>query len=434
MLVPKFLLPLWIECMSIWFGLSLSYSCSDEFDCSLGGECVDSKCVCNPEWRGEDCGILNLLPATNYKAFYRATESSWGGSVLFNTNDNKYHMFVADMAYNCTLPSWQTNCRILHSVSDSPDGPYNTVDTTIPIWSCNPTIYQVPNETTFVLYHIGFGTDHGTPINCTSNYTDIDLNSIANKTAIARSRISDRNFDFNYDYKYHNKIGMKRNTNGNKKVINGKKLQESISDTTYTAPNMAVSDDLNGVFTEYNSVDGDYAFNNPGAYFDINGSVLLIYKVACENWNSTNFCRQFAVATSNSYKGPFNTIRDNIYVYGEDPYVWKDLNNNYHILFQGGNYGGGLPSYVGHWHTAYSKNGIDWKVANLTEAFNQTIELTNGSYVTVGRRERCQLLFDSDGQPTHLFNGVTLGSNDADEFSYTCVQPINTAQYIQQLY
>ena len=380
-----------------------SYSCSNEFDCSLGGQCVNSKCVCNPEWRGEDCGMVNLLPATNYKAFYRATESSWGGSVLYNENDSKYHMFVSDMSYNCTLEEWTTNSRVAHAISDTPEGPYHEVDITVPIWAHNPTAHKVPNENIYVVYHIGFGTDHGTPVNCSSNYTSRTTNTNTNTSNI--------------------------NTNINTSkmsIIRTVDRKEETTNSGYDAPNMAVSDDLNGVFTEYDSSEGDYAFNNPGAYFDNNGSVLLIYKVSCSNWNSTAFCRQFAVATSNSYKGPFRTIRDNIYVYGEDAYVWKDLNNNYHMLFQGGNYGGGLPSYIGHWHTAYSKNGLDWNVANLTEAFNQTITLANGSFVTVGRRERHQLLFDSDGRPTHLFNGVTLGSNDNDEFSFTSVQPINT--------
>ena len=165
----------------LFFQHCLSYSCSNEFDCSLGGQCINSTCVCNPEWKGEDCGILNLMPTTNYKAFYRATESSWGGSVVYSNNDSKYHMFVADMYYNCTLVEWQTNSRIVHAVSDTPQGPYKEASTnyiTVPIWGTNPTVHQIPNqENLFVVYHIGFGTDHGTPINCSSNYTRANTNS-----------------------------------------------------------------------------------------------------------------------------------------------------------------------------------------------------------------------------------------------------------------
>lgn len=375
--------------------VNASYSCSTEFDCSLGGECVDSKCVCNPEWTGLDCGMLNLLPASNYKAFYRSNESSWGGSVIYSSSDNKYHMFVADMSYNCNLTQWETNSRVVHATSDTPDGNYKQVSITVPIWAHNPTAHQIPNQSTdtFVVYHIGNGQDHGTPLNCSAG--DSSMRSSEN--------MNDTNSSGDYNYKDQTSSDFK----------------------DYDAPNMAVSvGDINGDFTEYDSSDGSWAYNNPGAYFFANGSCILVYKVGCENWDSSDFCAEFAIAISDSYKGPFKTVRNYIGVYGEDPYLWRDKNNNFHILFQGGNYGHGLPGYVGHFHTAYSQNGFDWNVANLTTAYNQTINLKNGSEVQVYRRERSQLLFNDDGQPSYLFNGVTLSSQSS--FSFTSVQPINT--------
>ena len=100
--------------------------------------------------------------------------------------------------------------------------------------------------------------------------------------------------------------------------------------------------------------------------------------------------------------------------------VWRDPNKYFHLIWQSGSYKG-TPYYPGHWHTAFSENGFDWKVANRTEAFNNSILLTNGSMVTVARRERHPLLFDDNGWPSYLFNGA--GDNT---FSFTSVQPINT--------
>ena len=55
------------------------FGCNDEFDCSLGGKCVNNKCECDPTWTSDYCDVLNLLPANNYKTLYRETEMSWGG-------------------------------------------------------------------------------------------------------------------------------------------------------------------------------------------------------------------------------------------------------------------------------------------------------------------------------------------------------------------
>ncbi len=112
----------------------------------------------------------------------------------------------------------------------------------------------------------------------------------------------------------------------------------------------------------------------------------------------------------------------NLGVYGEDSYFWKDSSGYFHMLFQGGDYDPSLPYYVGHWHTAWSMDALEWTVGNKTEAFNNTIQLTSGESMTFPRRERCQVLFDEKtGLPTYLFNGVTTGN---DDFCFTAVQPI----------
>ena len=278
------------------------------------------------------------------------------------------------MSYNCSLSQWETNSRVIHAVSDTPDGPYIRDNIAVPIWAHNPTIHKVPNKTEYIVYHIGQGTDHGTPINCSANMTNIHKDT---------HFISDK-------------------------------------DNMPDHPNYIEFTDLNGPYTEVNSKQGDWSYNNPAAYFYPNGSVLLIYKIACPNINSTEFCREFAVAMGESYKGPFKFIK-NTGVYGEDAYIWRDLNGYFHMLFQGGNYDPSLPYYIGHFHTAFSLNGIDWTVGNHSQAYNNTISLQNGTTIQVYRRERCQLLFDyNTGLPSYLFNGA--GNNN---FSYTSVQPIN---------
>ncbi len=118
--------------------------------------------------------------------------------------------------------------------------------------------------------------------------------------------------------------------------------------------------------------------------------------------------------------GPFELVQY-LNIYGEDPYTWQDINGYFHMIWQSGNYQGTPFMSPGHWHTAYSKDGFNWNVANRTEAFDNNTELTNGSVVNVGRRERHQILFNEDGLPSYLFNGC-----EGEKFSFTSLQPINT--------
>ena len=167
----------WVSLLSatFLFVVSVNGICTngDDMTCSLGGECINNKCVCQSTWTGENCEILNLLPSNQYKAFYRSTESSWGGSVIYSSNDSLYHMFVADMSYNCSLKSWGTNSRIIHVTSKTADGPYSSMkNIVVNIFGHNPTIQQNPINKQYVIYHIGYGNQsNGQPINCTTNYT-----------------------------------------------------------------------------------------------------------------------------------------------------------------------------------------------------------------------------------------------------------------------
>jgi hypothetical protein len=35
-------------------------ACVTDMDCTLGGECLASVCVCDPWWTGANCALLNL--------------------------------------------------------------------------------------------------------------------------------------------------------------------------------------------------------------------------------------------------------------------------------------------------------------------------------------------------------------------------------------
>ena len=60
-------------------------------------------CSCLAAWSGEDCGVLNLLPASRSAGLHApgsrsAMLSSWGGSVGFDSATNRWQMYAAEMA------------------------------------------------------------------------------------------------------------------------------------------------------------------------------------------------------------------------------------------------------------------------------------------------------------------------------------------------
>ena len=157
--MASFLSFIWFITFVAQFLASLGddFTCTSDYDCSLGGKCINNTyCKCDPTWRSYDCSVLNLLASKTSRAFYRPTESSWGGSVLYDNNTGLYHMFVSDMSFHCGLHSWEYNSRVVHAISYDPEGPFNDTNwlNNIPnrqnvasdIWSHNPTAHYVPSQ------------------------------------------------------------------------------------------------------------------------------------------------------------------------------------------------------------------------------------------------------------------------------------------------
>ena len=115
-------------------------SCKDPTDCSLGGLCVGGKCACDPAFTGPNCVALNLGLATRGSAWNTKDTASWGGNVVWDTADSKWHLFFAEFVEHCGLGSWGTNSQVSHAVADQPAGPYTKVGAVQPPFHHNPTV------------------------------------------------------------------------------------------------------------------------------------------------------------------------------------------------------------------------------------------------------------------------------------------------------
>ena len=166
----------------LWLS-SPAIACSSDDDCGGAGDCKAGKCTCDTPWGGDNCTDFvfkrpNQMEETY--AFKRENSSSWGGSVVFSPHDGFYHMFAADMGLHCGLNAWQHNSRIVHVVSQNPEGPYapaenqSGIEQVMQAFSHNPTIHFYPEDDTYYILHIGDG-DGKTPAikNCSNGTTPV---------------------------------------------------------------------------------------------------------------------------------------------------------------------------------------------------------------------------------------------------------------------
>ena len=367
-------------------------------DCGFGGVRVNGACACRPEWGGPNCTQLSLLPAPNALAFSSPSGnvSSWGGSVQ-RLRRGGYAMAVAVMAGHCGLDTWEGNSEIVLARAATPDGPFAPQRVILAPFAHNPTLHHTLNGS-LLIAHIGQGAPyHPLQTNCTGGFTPRAAVAPAAAAAAAAA---------------------------------APPLRLGVPGTSLPPPNyllLASGDPDDGSeWVEINSGGGGWAANNPALWLDANGSALLVYKVHCPCPPPCTFCAQFGVATAPGWEGPF-TDRGLIPVWGEDAYVWRDppsaANGGFHMLFQGGNYAPLYPAYTGHWHTAFSADGLAWEVEVNSVVFSSNVTLVGGGELALSRRERHQVLLDEGGAPAHLYNGA-MAAAPLNDHVFTVGQPI----------
>jgi hypothetical protein len=89
--------------------------------CSLNGILqANATCLCDPGWRGIDCGELDLSPAPSIDGAFQTVvdpadcavscgPSSWGGLPLRDA-DGTWHLFASMFVQNCTLSGKTVRC------------------------------------------------------------------------------------------------------------------------------------------------------------------------------------------------------------------------------------------------------------------------------------------------------------------------------------
>jgi len=351
----------------------IAYVCNTDEDCSLNGVCRQSQCTCDKSWIGDDCGILNLLPAPLDNGYNRlALEgiSSWGGTILRDPTSNLYHLIAAEFVKKCPLQNWVPNSRVIRATATSVIGPYKFAQEVLPPFAHNPTVSRTPDGS-YLLFHIG--SAYSQTLDCTSGqqYPGWD------------------------GWPYESGISLHVSTS-----LTGQ----------WTPRGVVLGNNTNGVW--------DTDTTNPSPLPLQNGTVILIYR-GCET--HCNGAEMIGVSVADSWKGPYSRIsKQPIFMNAnEDPFIWIDARGKYHLLMHSLESGGGFsgPKVGRH---AYSHDGISWHFGSRNLAYNTTVILTDGKSKIYFRRERPQVYFES-GNMVALVTGV---QEQGMQGSYTCIQPI----------
>ena len=161
---------------SVRFG----HACTTDEDCSLNGICnADSSCDCDSGWIGQDCGRLDLAPATRWTGYNHTNytdpkylntygNSSWGGRIVQDREDPQLFHLIADQFRNgCGLSGWRPNSFIVRAESRTgPQGPYEWVQNVTGSFRHNADVMWSPADEKYLLWAIG--ADIEDPKSCKS--------------------------------------------------------------------------------------------------------------------------------------------------------------------------------------------------------------------------------------------------------------------------
>ena len=146
---------------------------------------------------------------------------------------------------------------------------------------------------------------------------------------------------------------------------------------------------------------------NPGPYLWENGTMTMWYRG--DGGRTSTPCsgevigvQHCANATAKCEAGAAgNQVFDHT---AEDPSVFVDARGRYHMLVNALP-GGCQPKSIQGGHS-WSLDGVTWSEPRVG-AYNGTVQFTDGTSMTCGRRERPQMIQDAAGVPLAMTAGAT---------------------------
>lgn len=376
--------------------------CAGPASCSLSGVCSSdgSSCVCDPGFRGPRCASLALTGAmhsviSNLPVGINSTTVStvWGGHALAEPVDGSLHWYGSAIRGNHNLASWATASAVGHARLDCPSTP------------CPPLA-----AATFSLDSLAVVPDGGSDWSGGSMH---GVYVVRNPAPWANG--TDAWLIYFTGFTVANPLGSRQIGVAHASTLAG---PWTVWPTPVLSPN-----------TNRSAVDTS-SVSNPAPFFDRDGSgrVLLAYKGLGVAQPSRPVCTDGSgrpcifVAEAKHWTGPYTHVTANsgaAVMEGEDPTLWQDSREGWHMIKE--HYiNGGLGGVGGH---CFSTNGLSgWECADPSTWYTTQVVL-NGKPVVLEKRERPQIVFDTDGHPVALYNGACKGGS-----CFNVVMPFNSTR------
>ena len=359
--------------------------CATEWDCSLGGLCVSSLCVCDPWWTGLTCAQVNLQPADpDACGLVAPGYLSWGGHPLRDAAGT-YHLLASFLCNHATLSEWTTKSSIAHATSRSPTGPFTIpagldAQLVLPPWSHGAYVVRDPPTGEYLLWHLGNASvsrDSWFPC-----YNSSDSQHRPPRAAAPAGAFE---------------------PGGRQAFVERAPTLEG----PWTSFN-----NNTGVQVNFPADSWTQLVDNPAPFIFPNGTTLLYFKgKPCPpSWGAlAPMC--IGVARAPTWQGPYTALFSQPITHpeGEDPATFRDPRGRFHML-----------TNVNTWHArcaagvpcgghAWSLDGLTWSNQKIG-AFGPVVRWLNGSYFQGAYMERPQVLQDEDGTPLAFFTGFGMSS------------------------
>lgn len=373
-------------------------NCTTDWDCSLGGLCVDAECSCDRWFTGPNCVLLNLQRA-NFPGDgmdYRTQNYySWGGHCI--KDKGLYHGYFSFMCRHATLDSWTTASSVVHATADKPTGPYHFKEMVIQPWSHNAIVQKDPLTGQFLIFHIGdakVNSSQWAP--CFNGSADtLELRAEASSAHALMFQDTPPRHD---ERTLHSSVGSGDG--------------DGIYVSTAPTPD--------GPWTPFNggkslmfNLSGWWAsgVSNPTPYIFPNGTTLMMVTgFPCPpGWgNLAPPC--IGMLQADHWSGPYEPLHSEPIVHpeSEDPFIWKDPRGNFHLHTNVNTYHKRCPVGVACGGHAWSHDAINWSDQYIG-AFGPVLTTNNGSVVVNAYVERPQVYQDEvSGVPLVFFTGMAV--------------------------
>jgi len=342
----------------------------------VAGVVVFPKLISCTKSMSESAFINRILAAPIDGGYQDPNYWIWGSSVI-KGEDNRYHMFASRWSNKISFANWVTNSEVVHAVSDTPTGPYKTVNVVLPVrgkecWDgmCthNPRVIKYGNK--FLLYYFGTTYDFDQP---TPESPEVSTE------------------------------------NWNKAWMN-KRIGVAISDSVY-GPWERLDKPI--IEPQPDSWDKSITSNPAPVVNEKTGEILLMYKSSTDGLTPPLL---LGVSNAVNPEGPYERLNDkpifrfetadNNRIDVEDPFIWRN-GGRYEAILKDrtgeicGEEGGGIH--------AWSNDGVEWQLFENVKAYGRDVLWEDGTITHQNHFERPFLLIE-DGVPTHLFAATGNGS------------------------